>query len=641
VVNGVASVLILADTGDIVGSTPGGRVFGHAATARWSGGEMSGTLIQIFLDSVQTYRKPAQFMRRAGGGWESIPAERALQDVQNLALGLASLGIEHGDRVGLLSENRYEWALCDLATLSLGAVTVPIYPTLTPDQCAYMLRDAGAKVVIVSNERQYGKLQGVRGQLPKLASLIAMDTTPPDGSGDLPFAEVMRRGAELRRASPEAWARHVDHVRPEDLATIIYTSGTTGEPKGAMLLHSNISSNVDAALKVMKLTPDDLGLSFLPLCHIFERMGGFYAMLQGGVTIAYAQSPETVAADAVEVQPTVICGVPRFYEKVYARVMEAAQTFAPLRRALFDWGLRQGRAIAATRFERRAPSAWLAVKAQIADRLVFSKIRARVGGRLRFCISGGAPLAPNVIEFFFAIGIPVYEGYGLTETSPVICLTPAERPKPGMVGPPLPGIELRIGDQGEILTRGPHVMKGYFNNPEATAQAIRDGWFHTGDIGEIDTDGYLRITDRLKELLVLAGGKKVAPQPIENRMKQNEWITDAVLIGDRRPFVSCLIVPNFARLEAEASARGWPAADRHALVEHPGVQAVMQETIDRINADLARFQQIKRFTLLERELSQEAGELTPSLKVKRRVIDERYAAVIEELYAGHTMPVAS
>jgi long-chain acyl-CoA synthetase len=594
------------------------------------------TLIQLFINAVQTYRKPAQFMRRVGDVWESIPADRALSDVQQLALGLSALHIGHGDRVGVLSENRYEWVLSDLATLSLGAVTVPIYPTLTGDQCAYMLRDAGVKVLFVSSAAQLVKIHGVLDQMPKLETIITMDSAPQDGAKSTPFSEILKRGAEPRRSDGTIWAEHVRAVSPEDLATIIYTSGTTGEPKGAMLTHSNIASNVEASLKVMKLRPDDTCLSFLPLCHIFERMGGLYAMLQGGVTIAYAQSPETVAADAIEVRPTVLTGVPRFYEKVHARVMEAATKFPPIRRGMFDWGLGLGRKMAAATFAGTKPGGMTAFQAGIADRLVFSKIRARVGGRLRFCVSGGAPLNADVMTFFYAIGIPVYEGYGLTETSPVICLTPAELPKPGKVGPPIPGVEVKIGDEGEILTRGPHVMKGYFNNPEATGRAIRDGWFHTGDIGELDSDGYLKITDRLKEIIVLAAGKKVAPQPIENKLKSSEWITEAVLIGDRRSYITCLIVPDFAKIATVA-----PGAEPKALLEHEKVRAAIQSAVDGANASLARFEQIKYFALLDQELSQDAGELTPSLKIKRRVVDQNYAARIEAMYEGHSVPAAS
>jgi long-chain acyl-CoA synthetase len=423
-------------------------------------------------------------------------------------------------------------------------------------------------------------------------------------------------------------------VKPDDLATIIYTSGTTGEPKGAMLTHGNIASNVAAGLRVFDLSPTDTQLSFLPLCHIFERMAGLYAMLGGGVTIAYARGLETVAEDAQELRPTILTGVPRFFEKVYARVMENAFALPPLRKVIFHWGLRTGREVARLRFARRRPGPWLAFRARIADRLVGHKIRERVGGRLRFCISGGAPLPPKVMEFFFAVGIPVLEGYGLTETSPVICVNTLGREKPGSVGPPIPGVEVKIGDEGEILTRGPHVMKGYFGNDEATRAAIRDGWFHTGDVGHLDADGYLVITDRLKDLLVTAGGKKVAPQPLEGRLKTSRWIAEAVLLGDHRPYVVALLVPNFVNLETYAKNHGWTFSGKDDLVRLPQALAMYQAEVDALNAGLAPFETVKRFALLTRDLSQEAGELTPTLKVRRRVIQQKFADLIESLYAA-------
>jgi long-chain acyl-CoA synthetase len=440
--------------------------------------------------------------------------------------------------------------------------------------------------------------------------------------------------------SPALFDQRASRVKPDDVATIIYTSGTTGEPKGAMLTHSNIASNVAACLEVIDLGPADTMLSFLPLSHIFERMAGLYAMLAAGATIAYAESMELVAANAVEVHPTILTGVPRFYEKVYARVMENALAQPALRKRIFFWGLHQGLARARARFEgRRLP--WLAARrAAIADRLVGAKVRARVGGRLRFCISGGAPLPPKVMEFFFAVGIPIIEGYGLTETSPVICLNRLGHEKPGSVGPPVPGVEVRIAEEGEILTRGPHVMQGYFKNDEATRAALRDGWFHTGDVGRLDADGTLTITDRLKDLLVTAGGKKVAPQPLEGRLKSSKWVAEAILLGDRRPFIVCLIVPNFANLESDAKARGRPFASRAALLAQPETRALFQAEIDKLNQDLAPFERVKKFALLERDLSQEAGELTPTLKVRRRVVSERFAEVIAQLYGAHARDTA-
>ncbi|HEV2105230.1 MAG TPA: long-chain fatty acid--CoA ligase, partial [Candidatus Eisenbacteria bacterium] len=441
-------------------------------------------------------------------------------------------------------------------------------------------------------------------------------------------------GAARRAAAPGAFRALADAVRPEDPATIIYTSGTTGEPKGAMLSHANIASNVEACLQVVRLLPTDSCLSFLPLCHIFERMAGLYAMLEAGATIAYARSLDTVAADALEVRPTILNGVPRFYEKVYARVLENVSTQPALRKSLFHWGLGAGVAVARARFEGRRPGAWALLQARLADALVAAKVRARVGGRLRVCISGGAPLGAKVLEFFYAMGIPVLEGYGLTETSPVICLNPPGRARPASVGPAVPGVEVRIAPDGEILTRGPHVMQGYFHNDAATRVAITDGWFHTGDVGRLDAEGYLFITDRLKDLLVTAGGKKVAPQPLEAKLKTSKWISEAVMLGDRRPYCVALLVPNFQRLETEARARGWAAASLPELLRRPEVRALYGAEVERVNAGLAPFETIKKFELLDRELSADAGELTPTLKVRRRIVAERFAGIIEGLYAA-------
>ena len=601
------------------------------------GHAMSDTLARIFLDAVFKYAKPAQFMRKGAAGWEAISAEKAESDVEDLALGLDDLGVERGDHVVILAENRYEWAVCDLAVLCLGGVTVPIYPTLTAAQCRHILLDSQACVAVVSSMAQLWKLRSVAPAVPQLRALVVLDPIGDLCSGEHAFASLLERGAALRDTDPMAFRSWAGEVTPDDLATIIYTSGTTGPPKGAMLTHGNIASNVKASLEAVPLLPSDVSLSFLPLSHIFERMAGLYAMLAAGVTIAYAQSTDTVADDVMEVRPTVMTGVPRFYEKVYARVLENVRAGPKVRQWLFQWGLGQGLARARAHFAGRAarsPGVWRA------DRLVAALVRARMGGRLRLCFSGGAPLAPHVMEFFFAMGIPLIEGYGLTETAPVISFNPPGRERPGSVGRPIPGVEVKIGEDGEILTRGPHVMRGYYRNEEATRAVLRDGWFHTGDVGRLDPNGYLFITDRLKDLLVLAGGKNVAPQAIEERLKQCRWVSEAVLIGDRRPFVVCLFAPHFARLIAEAEARGWPGETRAELVRRPEVVALYQAEVDRVNADLAPFESIRRFAILDRELTQDSGELTPTLKVNRRVVASRFEAIIEELYAGHGIPEA-
>jgi long-chain acyl-CoA synthetase len=601
---------------------------------------MAKTLIRIFLDGVAQHPKPALFMRRlpdtAGHGrWESLSSERARADVESLALGLAALGVRRGDRVALLAENRYEWAITDLATLGQGAVTVPIYPTLTAPQCRYILDNAEVGVCVVSSPAQLEKVLAVVDSLPRLTTIVVMD--PPPAARDprvRAWGALLADGERRRTADPNGFRALADATRPGDLATIIYTSGTTGEPKGAMLTHDNIASNVAACLEVVELTPADSCLSFLPLCHIFERMAGLYAMLAVGCTIAYARSVDTVAADAQEIRPTMLCGVPRFFEKVYARVMENAQQQPAFRRAIFHWGLGVGQRIARLRFQGKTAGLALGFVATVADKLVGHKVRERVGGRIRYCISGGAPLGPKILEFFFAMGIPVLEGYGLTETSPVICLTEPGRERPGAVGPPVPGTELRFGPDGEIQVKGPGVMQGYFRNDEATRAALQDGWFHTGDVGKLDAEGFLHITDRLKDLLVTAGGKKVAPQPLEAKLKASRWVSEAVMLGDQRPYCVALLVPNFANLEAEAKAQGWPAGSRAELLRSPGARSLYQRLVDELNTGLAPFETIKRFELLDRDLSAEAGELTPTLKVRRKIVSQTFAELIEGMYAG-------
>ena len=601
---------------------------------------MAKTLIRIFLDTVAQQPRPALFMRRVGdiagkGRWESLSSERARTDVESLALGLAGLGVRRGDKVALLSENRYEWAITDLATLGQGAVTVPIYPTLTAPQCQYILENSEAQVCVVSTPAQMEKVLAVAASLPKLTTIVVMDPPPVERDPRVrPWTTVLADGERRRTADPNGFRVLADATRPNDLATIIYTSGTTGEPKGAMLTHDNIASNVLACLEVVELKPTDSCLSFLPLCHIFERMAGLYAMLAAGCTIAYARSVDTVAADAQEVRPTILCGVPRFFEKVYARVMENAGQQPALRRAIFHWGLGVGQQMAQLRFQGKTAGLGLGFVATVADRLVGHKVRERVGGRIRYCISGGAPLGPKILEFFFAIGIPILEGYGLTETSPVICLTQPGRERPGAVGLPIPGTEIRFGPEGELLVKGPGVMQGYFRNEEATRAALRDGWFHTGDVGHLDDEGFLRITDRLKDLLVTAGGTKVAPQPLEAKLKTSRWVSEAVMLGDQRPYCVALLVPNFANLEAEAKAKGWPAGSRRELLASPGVRSLYQGMIDELNAGLAPFETIKRFELLDRDLSAEAGELTPTLKVRRKIVSQTFAGLIEGMYAG-------
>lgn len=594
----------------------------------------AGTLCDIFYKSVDTYGKAEHLESKVDGQWRPWSSDDLRRAVEELSMGLRALGLEKGDRVAILSENRPEWALADLATLTAAALDVPIYATLTPTQVQYILNDSQARVAFVSNLMQARKVAEVRAQLPRLQHVIRMTEGEGFPQGTLSLGEVRRRGREALAADPRAVRARAAEVRPDDLATIIYTSGTTGDPKGVMLSHANIVSNVVAARSVfLPFGPEDVVLSFLPLCHIFERMAGYYMMLDAGANICYAESVETVPANMQEVRPTIMCSVPRLYEKMHARVLEKVAADPPRRQRIFHWAVGVGKELFRHKVERRAPGLGLRLKGALADRLVFRKIRARTGGRLRLFVSGGAPLSREINEFFGAVGLRILEGYGLTETSPVITVNRPERFKPGTVGLPIPGVEVKIAEDGEILTRGPHVMKGYFNKPQATAEAIdAEGWFHTGDVGHIDAEGFLTISDRKKDLIVTSGGKKVAPQPIENVLKTSPLIAEVVMIGNRRNFPSALVVPSFDALEKWARGRGLSFASREELVERPEVRALYEQTIRDLTPDLAQFERIKKVALLTREFSLEAGELTPTLKVKRRVIEQKYKDVIDRLY---------
>jgi long-chain acyl-CoA synthetase len=592
------------------------------------------TLCDIFYHSVETFRKPEHLLHKVDGIWTPISSDAFLTAVEELSMGLRSLGIEKGDRVAILSENRPEWAYADLATLCAGAVDTPIYATLTPTQVLYILKDAGAKAVFVSSAAQLHKIQEVRAQAPMLRHVIRMDETPAPNTYSL--EEVRVRGREALATDRGAVRKRADSVEPEDLATLIYTSGTTGDPKGVMLTHGNLVSNVHASGHLFAiLGTKDVALSFLPLCHVFERMGGHYVMLRHGVTIAYAESVEHVSANLLEVKPTILLSVPRLYEKMYAKVNEKVAHDSAPKQAIFRWAMRVGTQVFEHRVAGTKPGPGLKLRLAVADKLVFDKIKERVGGRIRLFVSGGAPLAREIALFFGAAGLPILEGYGLTETSPVIAVNLPDRMRPGTVGPLLDGVEVKIAADGEILVRGPNVMKGYYKNPEATAEAIdADGFFHTGDIGLVDGDGFLAITDRKKDILVTSGGKNIAPQPIENRLKTDKYFAEVVMIGNKRNFPAALVVPNFVLLEKWAREKGLVFTAHDDLVSRPEVVALYKSRVDAILPDLAPFERIKKLTVLPKEFSIDAGELTPTLKVKRRVIEAKYKELIDRMYEG-------
>ena len=615
-------------------SLPSQPLPGTATTA--SGGPRTGkpgTLNQLFFETIEKFDKPDALQYKAAGTWHPISHKTLRERVRRTALGLRALGLVPGSRVAILSENRPEWAIADFGCLTAGFTDVPVYPTLPAEQITYILRDAGASAAFVSNEDQTAKIVAIRSQLPGLQFVIGFGDTRLPGQ-DLTIAEVEAKGAAAE--SPEviaAYEREARAVAPDALATLIYTSGTTGEPKGVMLSHDNIYSNVAAARAVIPFGGDDVGLSFLPLSHIFERMAGHYLMFSTGTSIAYAESIDTVPFNMTEVRPTLVASVPRLYEKMYARVLENALAGGAVKSRIFFWARGVADRWADETLAGRQPTGFLAFKYRLAQKLVFSKVKARTGGRLRYFISGGAPLASEINKFFYAAGLTILEGYGLTETSPVIGVNTPEHFRIGTIGKPLSGVEVKIAPDGEILTRGPHVMKGYFNKPEATREAIdTDGWFHTGDIGEL-RDGYLAITDRKKDIIVTAGGKNIAPQPIESAVKTNKYVSQVVMIGDKRKFPVMLVVPNFEQLEKWAKRRDIIWTDRAQLLVMPTIQAKMEKEVFGCFTGLAHFEAPKKIALVENDFSLERGELTPTLKVKRRVIDQRYKGMIDKLYA--------
>ena len=588
------------------------------------------TLTELYLEAVRTHPKPVMFRYKQDGRWTELSTADFDTAVREIAAGLLVYGIQPGDRVALLSENRVEWAMVDIATLLIGTINVPIYPTLLPDQIAYILGDCAPVAIFCSTREQVAKLEGSFERVESLQHLVSFE--PADRADAMTLRKLRELGRTNLEAQNEEIDRRAGRVEPDDVATLIYTSGTTGNPKGVMLTHGNITGNVLAGLEVLDVHPEDSCLSFLPLSHILERMAGHYVMLHTGVTINYAESVETVAADMGEISPTVMVSVPRLYEKIYARVLDAASQGSPVKRKLFFWAKGVGERWTELKVAGKSVPFGLELQRRIGDALVFKKLRARTGGKLRFFVSGGAPLAKEIAEFFYSAGMPILEGYGLTETSPVIAVNTFEHFRPGSVGPPVPGCEVRIAEDGEILTRSPYVMKGYWKRDDATAETIVDGWLHTGDIGHLDDDGFLYITDRKKDIIVTAGGKNIAPQPVESELKLSKYVGEAVLIGDRRRYLVALLVPNFEALEDHARKEGIAFDDRASLISRPEIQKLYGDLVHSVNQRLASFEQIKFFRCLDHEFTIDDGQLTPSMKVKRRVVNDRYESIIDEMY---------
>ncbi len=586
------------------------------------------TLNDIYRVALSERAKPDAFRTKRDGDYQDVSSADFSRAGHEIALGLIALGLETGQKVALLSPTRLEWAQCDMGILLAGLISVPIYPTLTESTVEYVLTDSGADAVFVADDEQAAKVAVFRSRHPDLP-MIQFDG---GGQGSMTLDALRERGRELGAKNPELAEQRGASVGPDDVATLIYTSGTTGMPKGVMLTHHNIVANVLGSLEALPIHKDDTCLSFLPLSHILERMAGLYVMVWSGVTIGYAESIDTVPQNLQEVRPTIMISVPRLYEKMYARILDAARQGGPVKKNLFHWARKTGLRHARQVLAGSKPGPWLDLQVAVARKLVFSKLQARTGGRLRFFVSGGAPLSKEIAEFFYVAGIPILEGYGLTESSPVIAVNTPTHLRMGTVGKPVPGVQVRIAEDGEILAKGPNIMKGYYNLPEETAAVLKDGWLYTGDIGHLDADGYLVITDRKKDLLVTAGGKNVAPQPIENALKTDRYISMAVVLGDRRPCLAALIVPDLEQIERYARDEGIAFTSATDLVKHPAIHDLIRRRIVWYQRDAARFEQIKEFHLLDHELTIEDGELTPTLKVKRKVVTERYAKEIEAMY---------
>ena len=583
------------------------------------------TLTEKLLRAIDRVPSERAVMLKVNGDWEPVSSPEFLRRIAGLSNALEHLGVKPGDRVGLFAPNRPEWHIADFAILGLGAADVPIYFNESSDRIVYILNHSGAEIVFVAGEMQSRRLLECRSRLMSVKHIICA-AAPADLGGDVLRYETFAAAAVAE------YRLRAARVTSDQLATIIYTSGTTGEPKGVMLTHNNFSSNEEASADPYRMSPADTAVSFLPLSHVYERVIA-YAYLFRGVPVAYVERMEDLPQALVEIHPTLAAAVPRVFEKTYANIMQKGHENTGVKRRLFDWTMRVAlRSVRWRAYGEHAPLG-LRFRWSIAERIVYSKIRDGVGGRMRAFISGGGPLSRELAEFFWAVGVPVYQGYGLTETSPVVSSNRPGANKVGSAGKPIANVSVRIAEDGEIFVHGPCVMQGYYKKPEETRAAISpDGWLATGDIGYLDADGYLYITDRKKDLFKTAAGKMVAPQPIENLLKSSPLILNAVLVGDKRKFIAALIVPNFPNVEAAARQQGRAFRSHAELAADPWVHNLIGEEIKRLTAHLAQYETIKRFALLDHDFTFDGGHLTYTLKLKRRVIDERYAKLIEGLY---------
>jgi len=589
------------------------------------------TLTQLFLNTIKSYPKDDLMLFKEQGIYKPISTEEFGKRVKFLSLGLRDLGFGPDKKLIILSDNSPEWVVTDFACLCLGGITVPIYTSLVPEQIKYIIDDSDASIVVCGNRELWQKVKAIKSQLEKVTHYIFLEPESPEGV--LSLSEVQEKGREIDKENPELFEQLTLKVKPEDIATIIYTSGTTGDPKGVMLTHNNLVSNVTTVTSLFDFSDKEAVLSFLPLSHGLERFA-MSVYLYKGMTIGFAESLETLGENLLEIRSHYMVNVPRALEKIYARIIDNVLSSSALKRKIFFWSVKVGREFGRRDIRQQPISKLLRFKRNLANKLVFSKIYAKTGGRIKFFISGGAALSKDIAEFFYAIGLVIMEGYGLTETSPVISCNTFENIKFGSVGKPIPEVKVEIAEDGEILTKGPNVMKGYYKNEEATQEAFAGGWFHTGDIGHFDEEDFLVITDRKKDILVTSGGKNIAPQPIENLLKLNSYITNAVVVGDNRKFVSALIVSDFEKLEEYAKSHNISFESRQDLIKKDEILNFMLSEVDKTTPGLASYEKIKKIALLEREFEIDKGEMTPSFKVKRNIVEKKYKDLIDSFYEG-------
>jgi long-chain acyl-CoA synthetase len=594
---------------------------------------MSETLAKMVLRQAEHLGPQAALREKADGSYSDISWQAMADNILLFARGLRALGIKEKDRVAIMAPNCPEWVYADVGTLSCAAISVPVYHTEGIDTLKHIVNDSGSRVLFIASQLLAKDVAEQWGELTGLEKVILLD-----GRLDHPNILSLAEFKGLAESVPDGEIKQLlDSGTGDDLATLVYTSGTTGVPKGAMLTHNNILSNIEACSQLYDIRESDTCLSFLPLSHIFERMAGYYFMLSKGVTIAYAENIDSVPLNLTEIQPHIVISVPRLYEKMFARVMERVLAGPWVRKQIFFTALKIGQAHVARLVANQPDPALLKIGLAIASKLVFSKLHERLGGSLRFFISGGAPLVQNVAEFFLAAGIPIYEGYGLTETSPVLAANNADAIRLGTVGKPVSGTKIKIADDGEIIVAGPGIFQGYWQKDDKTAEVLADGWFKTGDIGEIDTDGFLKITDRKKDLIVTAGGKNIAPQFLENLFKTDKYLSNAVVYGDRKPFLTALLVPNFDNIEKYARYKKIDFLNHCDLVNHPRVLDLVRRRIDKMQSGQPSFNRVKRFTLISRDFTAEEGEITPTLKIKRKEVSANFQQILEGMYLaeGH------